>query len=157
MQEFRWKNEAGLTIYAVDWAVPDPRAVVGIIHGLGQHAEGDHDLQVRLQGAKLAVEVLALEVLRLQDGNGQAQRGLLNGRFEQLLAAASAEFVGGRYDPHDRVAGLHEAFETGYGEFGRTHKDDAGLGGHAAKVGRRSAGAPAIGKQKGPGKNLTCP
>ena len=37
MQEFSWKNEAGLTIYAVDWAIPDPRAVVGIIHGLGEH------------------------------------------------------------------------------------------------------------------------
>ena len=37
MQEFNWKNEEGLTIYAVDWSVTDPRAVVGIIHGLGEH------------------------------------------------------------------------------------------------------------------------
>lgn len=37
MQEFSWKNEAGLTIYAVDWSVPDARAVVGIIHGLSEH------------------------------------------------------------------------------------------------------------------------
>ena len=37
MQEFSWKNEEGLTIYAVDWSVSEPRAVVGIIHGLGEH------------------------------------------------------------------------------------------------------------------------
>ena len=35
--EFHWKNEEGLRIYAVDWRVEEPRAVVGIIHGLGEH------------------------------------------------------------------------------------------------------------------------
>ena len=37
VQEFHWKNEEGLRIYAVDWQVDEPRAVVGIIHGLGEH------------------------------------------------------------------------------------------------------------------------
>ncbi len=37
MEEFSWKNEQGLKIYAVDWKVEQPRAVVGIIHGLGEH------------------------------------------------------------------------------------------------------------------------
>ncbi|WP_420460315.1 lysophospholipase [Neolewinella sp.] len=37
MQEFHWTNEQGHRIYAVDWDTPNPRAVVGIIHGLGEH------------------------------------------------------------------------------------------------------------------------
>ncbi|MBB4077897.1 alpha-beta hydrolase superfamily lysophospholipase [Lewinella aquimaris] len=37
VQEFGWKNERGLQIYAADWHVADPRAVIGIIHGLGEH------------------------------------------------------------------------------------------------------------------------
>ncbi len=37
MNEFHWTNEEGLRIYAVDWTVEHPRAVVGIIHGLGEH------------------------------------------------------------------------------------------------------------------------
>ncbi|PPK86477.1 alpha-beta hydrolase superfamily lysophospholipase [Neolewinella xylanilytica] len=37
MDEFHWKNEEGLRIYAVDWHVDNPRAIVGIIHGLGEH------------------------------------------------------------------------------------------------------------------------
>ena len=37
MTEFNWTNEDGLRIYAVDWTVTAPRAVVGLIHGLGEH------------------------------------------------------------------------------------------------------------------------
>ncbi|MCP9235153.1 alpha/beta hydrolase [Lewinella sp. JB7] len=37
MQEFGWKNERGIGIYAVDWHVDQPRAVIGLIHGLGEH------------------------------------------------------------------------------------------------------------------------
>ena len=37
IEEFSWKNEQGLRIYAVDWRIEQPRAVVGLIHGLGEH------------------------------------------------------------------------------------------------------------------------
>jgi alpha-beta hydrolase superfamily lysophospholipase len=36
-QEFHWTNESGLRIYGVDWHVERPRAVIGLIHGLGEH------------------------------------------------------------------------------------------------------------------------
>jgi alpha-beta hydrolase superfamily lysophospholipase len=36
-EEFHWKNEEGLRIYGVDWRVAEPRAVIGLIHGLGEH------------------------------------------------------------------------------------------------------------------------
>lgn len=38
IQEFEWRNEQGLRIYAVDWHVDHPRAVIGLIHGLGEHS-----------------------------------------------------------------------------------------------------------------------
>ena len=37
MIEFSWKNELGHRIYAVDWEASNPRAVIGLIHGLGEH------------------------------------------------------------------------------------------------------------------------
>ncbi len=36
-EEFSWKNELGHRIYAVDWQVAKAKAVIGIIHGLGEH------------------------------------------------------------------------------------------------------------------------
>lgn len=36
-EEFEWRNEQGLRIYAVDWHVARPQAVIGLIHGLGEH------------------------------------------------------------------------------------------------------------------------
>lgn len=38
IEEFHWKNEQGLRIHAVDWRVEQPRAAIGLIHGLGEHA-----------------------------------------------------------------------------------------------------------------------
>lgn len=35
--EFHWKNDNGNQIYAVEWPVAKARAVMGIIHGVGEH------------------------------------------------------------------------------------------------------------------------
>jgi alpha-beta hydrolase superfamily lysophospholipase len=37
-KEFNWKNEDGLRIYGVDWSVEQPRAVIALVHGLGEHS-----------------------------------------------------------------------------------------------------------------------
>lgn len=53
--EFSWKNGHGHKVYAVEWAVPEARAVVGLIHGIGEHCRrydhlcrffADHDIAV---------------------------------------------------------------------------------------------------------------
>jgi len=36
-QEFSWKNPNGNKVYAVEWGVENARAVMGIIHGIGEH------------------------------------------------------------------------------------------------------------------------
>lgn len=35
--EFNWTNDNGNTIYAVEWPVEGARAVIGLIHGIGEH------------------------------------------------------------------------------------------------------------------------
>lgn len=35
--EFNWTNDNGNTIYAVEWPVEGARAVLGLIHGIGEH------------------------------------------------------------------------------------------------------------------------
>ncbi|MEO0733206.1 MAG: lysophospholipase [Bacteroidota bacterium] len=37
VKEFSWKNPDGKQIYAVEWPVANARAVVGLIHGMGEH------------------------------------------------------------------------------------------------------------------------
>jgi len=44
IQEFQWKNPNGKQIYAVEWPVADARAVVGIIHGMGEHCRRYDDM-----------------------------------------------------------------------------------------------------------------
>ncbi|NJC24762.1 alpha/beta hydrolase [Neolewinella antarctica] len=36
-KEFAWIDERGTKIYAVEWSANSPRAVMGIVHGLGEH------------------------------------------------------------------------------------------------------------------------
>ncbi|MEM9260306.1 MAG: alpha/beta fold hydrolase, partial [Bacteroidota bacterium] len=36
-KEFHWKNPNGNQIYAVEWPVENARAVIGLIHGMGEH------------------------------------------------------------------------------------------------------------------------
>lgn len=35
--EFSWTNPNGNDVYAVEWKVPNARAVIGLIHGVGEH------------------------------------------------------------------------------------------------------------------------
>lgn len=35
--QFNWKTKDGLNIYAVDWPIKDAKAVILLIHGLGEH------------------------------------------------------------------------------------------------------------------------
>ena len=37
IKEFSWTNDNGNRIYAVDWSVAEARAVVGLVHGIGEH------------------------------------------------------------------------------------------------------------------------
>lgn len=54
-QEFSWKTQQNLTIYAVEWPVKNPRAVIGLIHGLGEHCRRYDHLAQFFQENNIAV------------------------------------------------------------------------------------------------------
>ncbi len=37
MNELSWKNAEGLKMYAADWSVKNPKAVIALVHGQGEH------------------------------------------------------------------------------------------------------------------------
>ncbi len=37
MKELSWQNAEGLTLYAAHWPVDNPRAVIALVHGVGEH------------------------------------------------------------------------------------------------------------------------
>ena len=55
MTEFDWRTEAGLRIYAVDWPVERAVAVVGLVHGLGEHCRRYDHVARHLNAARIAV------------------------------------------------------------------------------------------------------
>lgn len=43
-QEFHWTNPNGNKVYAVEWGIKDARAVMGLIHGIGEHCRRYDDM-----------------------------------------------------------------------------------------------------------------
>lgn len=53
--EFSWKNDNGNKVYAVEWPVKNARAVMGIIHGLGEHCRRYDEMAEWYNGHGVAV------------------------------------------------------------------------------------------------------
>jgi len=53
--EFSWTNPNGNTVYAAEWAVPSARAVVGLLHGVGEHCRRYDHLAAWLNNHGIAV------------------------------------------------------------------------------------------------------
>lgn len=54
-QSFSWQTADNLKIYAVDWPCEEPRAVVGIVHGLGEHIHRYEHVAAWFNQHKIAV------------------------------------------------------------------------------------------------------
>jgi alpha-beta hydrolase superfamily lysophospholipase len=37
-QEYTWQSKTGLTVYGQSWLVDNPKAVLGLVHGMGEHS-----------------------------------------------------------------------------------------------------------------------
>ena len=37
MEELNWKNQEGISLFACHWPVDKPKAVISMVHGLGEH------------------------------------------------------------------------------------------------------------------------
>lgn len=53
--EYTWKSKTGTTIYGQSWLVENPKAVVGIIHGMGEHSGRYNYLADALNAAQISV------------------------------------------------------------------------------------------------------
>lgn len=54
-KEFSWTNPNGNKIYAAEWPAPNARAVVGLIHGVGEHCRRYDHLAAYFNGQGIAV------------------------------------------------------------------------------------------------------
>lgn len=54
-ETFSWKTSDGVQIYAVNWPVESPQAVVGLVHGLGEHVHRYEHLVEHLHQQQIAV------------------------------------------------------------------------------------------------------
>lgn len=52
---FSWTTSDGVNIYAVDWPCDNPKAVIGIIHGLGEHVHRYEHLVSYMHEQRIAV------------------------------------------------------------------------------------------------------
>lgn len=77
---FSWKTADNLTIYGIDWPCQQPRAVVGIIHGLGEHVHRYEHVVAHLHRHQIA----AIGYDRRGHGRSGGQRGHTVG-FEAFL------------------------------------------------------------------------
>lgn len=69
--EFNWTNDNGNKIYAIEWPVTAARAVIGLIHGVGEHCRRyDH---VSKFFAKNGIAVVAYD--RQGYGRSEGRRG----------------------------------------------------------------------------------
>lgn len=53
--EYTWKSKTGLSVYGQSWLVENPKAVVGIIHGMGEHAGRYNYMIDALNAANISV------------------------------------------------------------------------------------------------------
>ena len=55
VQEFNWKTKDGIKIYGSDWSIENPKAVVCLVHGLGEHCRRYDHLAEYFNQRKYAV------------------------------------------------------------------------------------------------------
>ena len=53
--EYTWKSKTGITVYGQSWLVENPKAVIGIIHGMGEHSSRYNYLVDALTDANISV------------------------------------------------------------------------------------------------------
>lgn len=55
MNELQYKNQEGINLYAIEWPVADPVAVIALVHGQGEHIGRYHHLAAWYNARKIAV------------------------------------------------------------------------------------------------------
>lgn len=93
-KEFHWNNPNGNRIYAVEWPVPKARAVIGLIHGVGEHCRRYDHMAAWFQARGIAMV-------------GYDRQGFGRSEGRKGYAANYSEYT-------DEIANLVLACETRY-------------------------------------------
>lgn len=78
--EYSWKSKTGLTVYGQSWLVENPKAVVGIIHGMGEHSSRYNYLVDALNTAGISV----VSYDQIGHGKTEGKRGHVS-NYDMLL------------------------------------------------------------------------
>lgn len=82
--EYTWKSKTGITVYGQAWLVDDPKAVVGIVHGMGEHSSRYNYLVEALNAANISV----VSYDQIGHGKTEGKRGHV-ANYEVLLGCAN--------------------------------------------------------------------
>ncbi|MFM1876637.1 MAG: hypothetical protein RL266_2374 [Bacteroidota bacterium] len=78
--EYSWKSKTGLTVYGQSWLVENPKAVVGIIHGMGEHSSRYNYLVDAFNAAGISV----VSYDQIGHGKTEGKRGHVS-NYDMLL------------------------------------------------------------------------
>lgn len=78
--EYTWKSKTGVTVYGQSWLVENPKAVVGIVHGMGEHSARYNYLVEALNAANISV----VSYDQMGHGKTEGKRGHVS-NYEILL------------------------------------------------------------------------
>ena len=90
---------------------------------LGQHTEGDDNLQVGTIAAKLVEELGVAHLLRLEHGDAMLEGILLDRGCLKHAAMSAHGLVGLGYYAYYIVTALNQSAESSYSKFGGAHED----------------------------------
>ncbi|MBI1289386.1 MAG: alpha/beta fold hydrolase [Flavobacteriales bacterium] len=82
--EYTWKSKTGITVYGQSWLVENPKAVVGIVHGMGEHSGRYNYMVDALNAANISV----VSYDQIGHGKTQSKRGHV-ANYNILLGCAN--------------------------------------------------------------------
>ena len=81
--EYTWKSKTGLTVYGQSWLVDEPKAVVGLVHGMGEHS-GRYNYMV---DALTAANISVVSYDQIGHGKTEGKRGHVP-NYDMLLGCS---------------------------------------------------------------------
>lgn len=82
--EYTWRSKTGITVYGQAWLADNPKAVVGIVHGMGEHSSRYNYLVDALTAANFSV----VSYDQMGHGKTEGKRGHVS-KYDILLGCSN--------------------------------------------------------------------
>lgn len=83
-KEYTWRSKTGITVYGQAWLVESPKAVIGIVHGMGEHSGRYNYLVDALTSANISV----VSYDQMGHGKTEGKRGHV-AKYDILIGCAN--------------------------------------------------------------------